>query len=149
MYYPDSPPHKSTDPLFITLFGEENSLYSIVLSFFRESEINPSRDKKDVFNYITIPENVEQELTIQPEAVLVIKLEPNMHEYRFMYSSGYPVSLCARANGDKLPVDPNCDFKIENSNYSLTKLNSVFIGIQNLNNKIATIKIKYITPFTC
>lgn len=58
IYYPEASNHTRKDPLFITVFGEENSLYSIVLTFYRKHSVNPSPTENDTFNYITIPENV-------------------------------------------------------------------------------------------
>lgn len=47
-------------PIFVVLYGDDNSFFSLTLSLVRQPAITLDRTVKDTFNVFVVPEHVEQ-----------------------------------------------------------------------------------------
>lgn len=121
----------------------------MTLSIERKSSISLEKHKPDIFNIITVPEHVEQELTLGELETVVVKLHPQEDLYQIITYSTMPLDYCGSFNLEKYPYEPNCEFKISERSVDINNTREVLIAIHNPHNKTVRTTIKYTNHYQC
>lgn len=96
-----------------------------------------------------MPENVLQELSIEPFESQFIQIHPSSEKFQLVLDSSLDVNYCATTAKHKRPLPPNCGIAIKEGANNLTHKGVMYIGITNGQNRRVIVKVSYTDSFNC